>query len=156
MPELSHECPNTTGTWASSMKVWVTIQLCLYPRQQQSLNVSVAASNSPLCRTGVQRNLFLESVQMSNVVFQVTGMLEKQSDNSGDAWGPVPPIPSDFDVKALSMLGATSNFSQNFTTSRCTAMFQKPWMKEVIPQRILQNNWFLNPWITENLLPRRG
>lgn len=55
------------------------------PRQQQSLNFSVAAMNSLLCNSGVQRKLFLESVHMNNVVCQVTGMLEKQLENSGDA-----------------------------------------------------------------------
>lgn len=82
---------------------------------------------------------------------KLTGMLEEQSDNSRDAWGPVSPIPSAlFSVQALSMLwlsGGTSlllygllpAFLQNLKLpSELPCSWNLEWMRWYHRERILQ------------------
>lgn len=53
LPELHHQCSNTAGTWACSLKNYMRKWLYItVPRQQQSVNFSATATNSLLHSKG--------------------------------------------------------------------------------------------------------
>lgn len=146
---------------------WVRENMALshWPKQKR-LNFSIAAMNSLQCSTGVQRKPFLEWVHMKVVLYQVTGMLEKQLDNSRVARGPVPP------VHALSQsilcaaiewrgftytLCTTANFSQTLQhPSKFPCSWNHQGRRWYHREGILLNNCFIGPCTTEYFLPRKG